>query len=139
MSLLGNILWIIFGGWLSALGWLIAGLLWCITVVGIPVGVQCFKLASLSLDPFGREVVYDGGAGSFLLNIVWFLVSGLELALGNLILGCLLCIAVLQNRQAVPRTVWRKDSQKVNIVSSAVSKGSEKSTRNISSSQNITH
>ncbi len=95
MSLLGNILWIIFGGWLSALGWLIAGLLWCITVVGIPVGVQCFKLASLSLDPFGREVVYDGGAGSFLLNIVWFLVSGLELALGNLILGCLLCITVV--------------------------------------------
>ena len=95
MSLLGNILWIILGGWLSALGWLIAGLLWCITVVGIPVGVQCFKLASLSLDPFGREVVYDGGAGSFLLNIVWFLVSGMELALGNLILGCLLCITVV--------------------------------------------
>ena len=95
MSLLGNILWIIFGGWLSALGWLIAGLLWCITVVGIPVGVQCFKLATLSLDPFGKEVVYDGGAGSFLLNIVWFLVSGLDLALGNLILGCLLCITVV--------------------------------------------
>ena len=67
----------------------------CITVVGIPVGVQCFKLATLSLDPFGKEVVYDGGAGSFLLNIVWFLVSGLELALGNLILGCLLCITVV--------------------------------------------
>ena len=95
MSLLGNILWIIFGGWLSALGWLLAGILWCITVVGIPVGVQCFKLASISLNPFGRDVVYEGGAGSFLLNIIWFLVSGLELALGNLLLGCLLCITVV--------------------------------------------
>ena len=95
MSFMGNILWIILGGWLSALGWLIAGCLWCITVVGVPVGIQCFKLASLSLNPFGKEVVQGGGAGSFLMNIVWFLVSGLELALGNFILGCLLCITVV--------------------------------------------
>ncbi len=95
MSLLGNILWIIFGGLLSALGWLIAGLLWCITVVGIPVGMQCFKLASLSLCPFGKEVVNRGGTVSFLLNVVWFLLSGMELALVNAIIGCFLCITVV--------------------------------------------
>ena len=59
MSLLGNILWLIFGGLLSGLGWILAGALWCVTIVGIPIGLQCFKLASLSFAPFGREVVED--------------------------------------------------------------------------------
>ncbi len=95
MRLIGNILWIIFGGFLSALGWLIAGLLWCITIVGIPIGVQCFKLSSISFNPFGKEVKYEGGAVSFIVNVIWFLVSGMELALGNFILGCLLCITIV--------------------------------------------
>ncbi len=56
MRILGNILWIIFGGFFSALGWWIAGLLWCITVVGIPIGKQYFKSAKLSLCPFGAVV-----------------------------------------------------------------------------------
>ena len=94
MRLLGNILWIIFGGLVSALGWLAAGVLWCITIIGFPIGVQCFKLASISLNPFGKEIRYEGGAVSFILNILWFLVSGLELALGNFLLGLLLCITI---------------------------------------------
>lgn len=56
MSLIGNLIWIIFGGLLSAIGWLIAGCLLCITVIGIPFGLQCFKIAGLSLAPFGKEV-----------------------------------------------------------------------------------
>ena len=80
MSGFGNFLWIIFGGWISALGWLLAGCLWCITILGIPIGKQCFKLASISLDPFGKEIEYGGGPVSFLVNILWFLLSGLELA-----------------------------------------------------------
>ena len=95
MRFLGNLIWFLLGGFLSALGWWAAGILWCITIVGIPVGVQCFKLSALSLCPFGKEVVYEGGAVSFLLNVVWFLVSGLELALGNFILGCLFCITIV--------------------------------------------
>lgn len=95
MRLLGNIIWIICGGLLSALGWWIAGLLWCITVVGIPVGVQCFKMSSLSLNPFDKEVVFEGGAVSCLLDILWFLFGGLELALGNLVIGVILCITVV--------------------------------------------
>ncbi len=95
MRLLGNILWIVLGGWISALGWILAGCLWCITIIGIPVGVQCFKLASISLNPFGKEVYYEGKAGSFLLNVIWFLVSGMELAFTNFLLGCILCITII--------------------------------------------
>ncbi|SDA68343.1 Uncharacterized membrane protein YccF, DUF307 family [Butyrivibrio sp. INlla18] len=95
MNFIGNLIWIICGGLLSAIGWWIAGVFWCITVVGIPVGLQCFKMSSLSLNPFGKEVVDEGGAVSFLLNIIWLFVSGLELALANLFIGCILCITII--------------------------------------------
>ena len=95
MKFLGNLIWIIFGGLLSALGWWIAGLLWCITVIGLPVGIQCFKMSSISLDPFGKKVVNDGKTSSFLLNILWILLSGWELALENVIIGCIFCITII--------------------------------------------
>ena len=95
MRFLGNVIWIICGGLLSAIGWWLAGVLWCITVVGIPVGLQCFKLSSISLNPFGKEIVDEGGAVSCLLNVIWFFVSGLELALGNLMIGIILCITIV--------------------------------------------
>jgi uncharacterized membrane protein YccF (DUF307 family) len=95
MRIFLNILWIIFGGLLSALGWVIAGCFWCITILGIPIGVQCFKLASISLNPFGKEVRYEGGAGSFIVNVLWVILTGWELALGNFILGVILCITII--------------------------------------------
>nr|WP_318683466.1 YccF domain-containing protein [uncultured Acetatifactor sp.] len=95
MGCLGNILWFIFGGCISGLSWLLAGCLWCVTIVGIPVGIQCFKIAGLSFFPFGKEVVYGGGAGSLILNMIWILASGLILALESVILGCLLCVTVV--------------------------------------------
>ncbi|MBO4457397.1 MAG: YccF domain-containing protein [Butyrivibrio sp.] len=95
MRFLGNLIWILCGGLISAIGWWIAGLLWCITVVGIPVGLQCFKLSSISLNPFGKEIEDGGGAFSLLLNILWIIFSGWELALGNLVIGCLLCITII--------------------------------------------
>ncbi|MCR5442840.1 MAG: YccF domain-containing protein [Sphaerochaetaceae bacterium] len=95
MSLLGNILWFIFGGFLSGLGWIIAGIIWCVTIVGIPIGMQCFKLAGLSFMPFGKQVEYGGGAVSFIVNVLWFIISGIELAIGNFLLGCLLCITIV--------------------------------------------
>ena len=91
----GNVLWFVFGGCLSGLGWCLAGVLWCITIVGIPVGLQCFKFAKLAFFPFGKEIVYGGGVGSFLLNIIWLVVSGIWLALGSVVTGCLLCITVI--------------------------------------------
>ena len=64
MGCLGNLLWFVFGGALSGLSWCLAGCLWCVTIVGIPIGMQCFKFASLSFFPFGKDVQYGGG-GSF--------------------------------------------------------------------------
>ena len=95
MRMLGNIFWIIFGGFLSALGWILAGCLWCITIVGIPIGKQCFKLCSISLNPFGKEVEYGGGAVSFIVNILWIIFSGIELAITNLALGAILCVTIV--------------------------------------------
>lgn len=95
MGCLGNVLWFIFGGALSGLCWGLSGCLWCITIVGIPIGMQCFKFAALSFFPFGREIRYGGGAGSFLLNLVWMLVTGIPMALEHAITGILLCVTII--------------------------------------------
>ena len=95
MSCLGNLLWFIFGGCISGLSWLLAGCLWCSTIVGIPVGMQCFKFASVSFFPFGKEIVYGGGTVSLIVNIIWLLVSGIPLAVEHAVTGCLLCITII--------------------------------------------
>lgn len=95
MRLLLNILWFICGGFISWLELVGFGLLLCITIVGIPWGMQCFKLAGLAASPFGKEVVYDAGVSSALANIVWILLFGWETALTNLILGAVLCITII--------------------------------------------
>lgn len=95
MSILGNILWFVFGGAISGLSWCLAGVLWCISIVGIPIGIQCFKIAGLTFFPFGKEVVYDGGAGSLLLNVLWIILSGLPLALEHLVFGAILCVTIV--------------------------------------------
>ena len=95
MRILLNILWIIFGGFFSWLGWICTGVLCCITIIGIPVGLQCFKLSSISLNPFGKEIRYEGGAGSFIMNVFWFIFGGLEMAIGNFLTGVLLCITIV--------------------------------------------
>lgn len=95
MGCLGNLLWFLFGGLAQGLSWLLAGLLWCITIVGIPIGMQCFKFASLAFFPFGKEVVYGGGVGSLLLNIIWILVSGIWIAAVAAITGVLFCITIV--------------------------------------------
>ena len=74
MRLLGNILWFIFGGFISGMGWIISGILWCISIIGIPYGLQCFKFATLSFCPFGKEFAYGGGAVSFLVNVIWLFI-----------------------------------------------------------------
>ena len=95
MRTIGNILWFIFGGFISGLGWCIVGLIYCVTIIGIPVGLQCFKLSSMSFWPFGKEVVYEGGAFSFIINVIWFFFGGIELALGHLLLGLLWCVTIV--------------------------------------------
>lgn len=95
MGCLGNVLWFIFGGCISGLSWCLAGCLWCITIIGIPVGLQCFKFASLAFFPFGKEVIYGGGVGSLLLNILWIILSGIPLALEHMVWGIILCITIV--------------------------------------------
>ncbi|GAA0247482.1 YccF domain-containing protein [Muricomes sp. OA1] len=95
MGCIGNVLWFIFGGFISGLSWAFAGCLWCITIVGMPVGMQCFKFAALSFFPFGKEVHYGGGAGSMLLNIIWMIVSGIPLAIESAVIGALLCVTIV--------------------------------------------
>jgi len=95
MGCLGNLLWFIFGGFISGMSWVLAGCLWCISIVGIPVGLQCFKFAALSFFPFGKEIRYGGGVGSLLLNIIWLLVSGLPMAVEFALMGVVLCITII--------------------------------------------
>ena len=95
MRFLGNLLWIVLCGFWLFLGWAVTGLLWCITIVGIPVGVQCFKFAGLMLAPFGKTVIPGVGAGSILLNILWLVFGGVELAVTSAVIGLILCVTIV--------------------------------------------
>jgi uncharacterized membrane protein YccF (DUF307 family) len=98
MSLLGNLIWLIFGGLLMSVSYLILGLAYCITIIGIPVGVQLLKLGLLSLSPFGHDVVDRGGAmgcWSIFLNVLWIVFGGLEMALTHAVIGLLFCITIV--------------------------------------------
>lgn len=95
MGLLGNIIWFLCGGFWQGLAWTLAGILWCVTIVGIPIGVQCFKFASLAFFPFGKEIIYGGGAVSLIANIIWIIVSGIPLAVAALTNGLLLCLTII--------------------------------------------
>lgn len=95
MSCLGNIIWFIFGGLIGGLTWCLAGILWCITIIGIPIGLQCFKFASLSFVPFGKDIVYHTTGINLIVNIIWLIVSGVPLAIGHLISAAFLCITIV--------------------------------------------
>ncbi len=95
MGCLGNLLWFIFCGFWQGMSWLLAGVLWCITVIGIPIGLQCFKLAGLTFFPFGKDVQYGGGVMSVIANIFWVILSGIPLALVAVLNGALLCCTII--------------------------------------------
>ena len=96
MSLLGNIIWFIFGGFIEALGWWFAGILWFISIIGIPVGKQCFKLARMQLAPFGKEIVEKKSSSlGFIANIIWLIFFGWELAVLNLTSAIFFAITII--------------------------------------------
>ena len=76
MRLLGNILWILLGGLETAILWFLIGCILCITIIGIPFGTQCFKMAGLTLAPFGKTVINNGGLATGIFNIIWALTFG---------------------------------------------------------------
>lgn len=95
MRFIGNIIWFIFGGFIGFMIWMVVGILWCCTIIGIPAGVQSFKMAWLTLWPFGKEVVNNGSFTSVLFNVIWILLSGVELAVYHLCFGALFCITIV--------------------------------------------
>ena len=98
MSFLGNILFFVFGGFAIFFGYLLGGILLCLTIIGIPFGIQCFKLAGGVLAPFGREVRETeppGGSIALLMNIIWIILPGLELAIMHLCLAAFFAITIV--------------------------------------------
>ncbi|MCL2727698.1 MAG: YccF domain-containing protein [Bacteroidales bacterium] len=97
MKFLGNIIWLIFGGFLTAVGYLIASLGLMITIIGIPFGIQTIKLSLLALWPFGSKVIDKGSSGclSVLMNIFWIIFGGLCICLTHLLFGILLYITII--------------------------------------------
>ncbi len=97
MRFLLNLLWAIFGGGLiTAVEYLLVGLVCCLTIVGIPFGLQCFKLAGLALFPFGKDFTSEGkGAVSFGLNIIWLVFAGIWIFLTHLVLAVPLACSII--------------------------------------------
>lgn len=95
MKTLGNVLWVILFGWEGAAMWLITGILWCITIVGIPIGKQCFKFASVSFLPFKKEIVYRNHSTSFIANLFWIAFGGFEMAVVNIAAGLFCCMTIV--------------------------------------------
>jgi len=98
MNILGNLIWLIFGGFFSALGYFVVGFMFCISIIGIPFGLQCFKIGILTLSPFGKQVVTtpsSGGCLTLLFNLIWIVTGGLYTACMHLIFALLLFITVI--------------------------------------------
>ena len=98
MNTLGNLIWLVFGGLYAAIFYVVGGFALCLTIIGIPFGLQCFKLASFVLWPFGREAVgssSSSGCLSLLLNIIWLVFGGFWLAIGHLVFGLLLFLTII--------------------------------------------
>jgi uncharacterized membrane protein YccF (DUF307 family) len=98
MSLIGNIVFFVFGGFAIFLGYVLGGILLCLTIIGIPFGIQCFKLAGGVLAPFGREVRETeppSGALGMIMNIIWIILPGLELAIMHLLLAVFFALTII--------------------------------------------
>lgn len=98
MKLLGNLIWFIFGGAFIAIEYVLSSLLMMVTIIGIPFGLQTLKLAMVALWPFGTEIKKGESAGgclSTLMNVIWFFVGGIWIALTHLGFGLLFCITIV--------------------------------------------
>jgi uncharacterized membrane protein YccF (DUF307 family) len=98
MKILGNLVWLIFGGIIIAVEYFVGSLLLMITIIGIPFGIQTLKMAALALWPFGRETrVHARASGCLyiLMNLIWLLCGGIWIALTHALFGLLLCITII--------------------------------------------
>ena len=115
MSLFGNIIWLIFGGFIAGLGYILGGLGLCLTIIGIPFGIQSIKLGIATLAPFGKKVTTDedaGGCLSVLFNVIWLVLFGWEIALVHLTSAGILAITIvgipfaLQHIKLIPLSLF---------------------------------
>lgn len=98
MSFIGNIIWLIFGGFLAGLGYIIGGIVLCLTVVGIPFGVQAMKIGVATFAPFGnavREYENANSVGNTIFNMIWIILFGWEIAVAHLVHGIILAITIV--------------------------------------------
>lgn len=97
MRVLLNVIWLIFGGLVLALGYAVAALVMFILIITIPFGIASARIALFCLWPFGRTIVKrpDAGAGSLVGNVIWFILAGWWLVLGHLVTGVLMCITII--------------------------------------------
>lgn len=98
MKFIGNIIWMVLGGFIISLYYALVGLLFCISIIGIPFGMQLFKMAGLALWPFGHDVTpgaNDGGCLSLIMNVIWIVLGGIEIALMHVTLGIGFCITIV--------------------------------------------
>ena len=98
MKFLGNILWLLLGGLIIAVYYFFVGLLFCIIIIGIPFGLQLMKIGSFALWPFGHEAVSDtndGGCLAILMNVLWILFGGIEIALLHVTFGVICCLTIV--------------------------------------------
>ena len=94
MKTLGNILWFVPCGLITGLVWFVIGLAWCVTLVGIPVGIKCFKMAGLTFFPFGKTVESNFEEHPF-GNALWLVFGGLFFAVFEFIIGVVLCVTII--------------------------------------------
>lgn len=98
MSILGNIIWLLFGGIIIAIEYAVGSIILMVTIVGIPFGIQTLKLAGLALWPFGRDTrVHSRASGCLyiLMNVLWLVCGGICIAITHVIFGLLLCITII--------------------------------------------
>ncbi len=98
MSFLGNLVWLVFGGFVAGMGYILGGLATCLTIVGIPFGIQSIKLGVATLTPFGREIVVRPESGGFLealFNILWAVLFGWEIAVAHLVHAAILALTIV--------------------------------------------
>ena len=98
MSLLGNIIWLIFGGFIAGVGYIIGGFVFCLTIIGIPFGIQTMKIGVATLTPFGKEIVELEDANSatrLVLNVIWLVFFGWEIALAHAGSALVLAISII--------------------------------------------
>lgn len=115
MSFIGNIIWLVFGGFFAGLGYILGGLAMCLTIIGIPFGIQLMKLGAATMAPFGKELSSDpdsGGCLYILFNVIWLVLFGWEIAMIHLTSAGVLAITIvgipfaLQHIKLIPMSLF---------------------------------